>query len=347
MDRFNDKWIRVGGVALLLLNLFIADSGGGKRPLGAEIVYIALYLVFVLVILETGRFIILAMHRTFPAFVQGRKRFWTTCLYLFISNAILIPLTFNLFHWVRGMHAGNQPQFFVLSAIGGLLLALLQTGIYEGFSNFNRLRKLEQEREELLRLNLQSQFDSLKQQVNPHFLFNSINTVSSLISIDPQKAKKFLAEMSKVYRYLLKANEAELTSLQKELDFVQSYFHLLKTRFGEGLHLQVQVDAESRASLLPVLSLQLLVENAVKHNTIEAAQPLTITIAITSDRQLCVSNNLQKKINVLESNKVGLSTIMTKYKLLNQQEPVIRETADEFIVILPLLQTNVYERIDR
>jgi sensor histidine kinase YesM len=347
MEKINDKWIRIGGVALLLLNLFITDYSGDPRKLPDEIEYVLLYLVFVVLILETGRFIILSMHKKYPAFSQSRKRFWKTCFYVFLSNAVLIPFTFNAFHWLRGMHAGNQPAFFILSTIGSFILAVLQTGIYESFYNFNKLRKLEQEREELLRLNIQSQFDSLKQQVNPHFLFNSINTVSSLISIDPARAKKFLAEMSKVYRYLLKANEEELTTLEKELDFLHSYFHLLKTRFGEGLHLHLQVDEESKSLQLPVLSLQLLTENAVKHNTIDSDRPLTITIEATEDHRLCVKNNLQKKMNAIESNKVGLSTIMAKYKLLNQEEPLIKETAEEFIVILPLIQTKVYERIDR
>jgi len=95
------------------------------------------------------------------------------------------------------------------------------------------------------------------------------------------------------------------------------------------------------------LSLQLLIENAVKHNTIADEQPLVIIIETTSDNQLCVKNNLQKKLNAVDSNKVGLSTITAKYRLLNQHEPIIRESTDEFIVILQLIQTNVYERIDR
>jgi sensor histidine kinase YesM len=347
MERINDKWIRIGGIAFLLLNLFITGYSDNPRSVFEEIVYVALYLVSVTIILETGRYLILSLHKKYPAFAQSKRRFWTTVLYVFLSYAVLIPVTFNIFHWLRGMHAGNQPVFFVLSAVSGFILAILQTGIYESFYNFSRLRKLEQEHEELLRLNIQSQFDSLKQQVNPHFLFNSINTVSSLISIDPVRAKKFLAEMSKVYRYLLRASEEELTTLEKELTFLHSYFHLLKTRFGEGLHLQLNVDDESRPLLLPVLSLQLLIENAVKHNTIADEQPLVIIIETTSDNQLCVKNNLQKKLNAVDSNKVGLSTITAKYRLLNQHEPIIRESTDEFIVILQLIQTNVYERIDR
>jgi len=347
MEKINDKWIRLGGISLLLLNLFITDYSGDPRTLREEVIYVLLYLLFVSLLLETARFIILFMHKKYPAFAQSKKRFWKTCFYVTISNAVLIPFTFNLFHWLRGMHAGNQPAFFVASTLGSFVLALLHTGIYESFYNFNRLRKLEQEREELLRLNIQSQFDSLKQQVNPHFLFNSINTVSSLISVDPARAKKFLAEMSKVYRYLLRANEEELTTLEKELEFLHSFFHLLKTRFGEGLQLHIDIDEESKALLLPVLSLQLLMENAVKHNTIDAAQPLVISITAMQRRSLCVRNNLQKRMNVVESNKVGLSTILTKYKLLNQEEPVIRETEEAFVVILPLIQSKVYERIDR
>jgi two-component system LytT family sensor kinase len=346
MEKLNDKWIRIGSIILLLFNLFIVDNGPGARPFKYEVIYILLYLVFITAIMETGRWIIRSMHRKYASFQETRKRFWKSCLFVSLSNIVLIPFTYNLFHWLRGMTAGNHPAFLLICTIGGFILALVQTGIYESFYNFNRLGKLEKEREELLRVNLQSRFDSLKQQVNPHFLFNSINTVSSLISIDPARAKKFLAEMSKVYRYLLKANEEELTTLDKELDFLRSYFHLLKTRFGDGLQMQTAITDDSRNDLLPVLSLQLLLENAVKHNVIEPQRPLIITIESVSGDFLSIRNNLQKKLNVVDSNKVGLSTIIARYTLLKQGEPVIRQTETEFIVLLPLIKTYSYERVN-
>ena len=239
------------------------------------------------------------------------------------------------------MHPGNSPAFFISVFVGSIVLALIQTGIYEAFYYFSRLRRVEQEKEELLRINLQSQFDSLKQQVNPHFLFNSINTVSSLIDKDPQRAKKFLAEMSKVYRYLLQVNEEKLVTLETELKFVEPYFHLLKTRFNDALHLNLKIDDGYKNHLLPALTLQLLLENAIKHNIVERDRPLVIDVSVNSDGFLCVQNNLQRKKQHISSTKIGLANIIAKYKLLNQREIIVKETENEFSVLLPLIQNEV------
>jgi len=339
MGKINDTWIRIGGVALLSMNLFL--FGIGQRNAAEEMAYVAIYLASVILILETGRFIILYMHKKYDAVEKRIVRFWKTCLFVFLSDFILIISTFYLSHFIRHMHPGQTPVFFIAVLVSSIVLALIQTGIYEGFYYFARLRKLEQEKEELSRINLQSQFDSLKQQVNPHFLFNSINTVSSLIDKDPQKAKKYLAEMSKVYRYLLQANEEKLVSLETELKFVEPYFHLLKTRFNDALYLNLKIDQGYKDLLLPALTLQLLIENAIKHNVAERDRPLVIDIMTDEKGLLCVRNNLQKKKQNVMSTKIGLANIMAKYKLLNQQEIVIHETEMNFTVLLPLIKNDV------
>jgi sensor histidine kinase YesM len=342
MNKINDKWVRIGGVALLLLPLLLNEmtSPGFRRPLQAEIIYFALYIISVVLILECNRTIILSLHRKYAEPARSRKRFIKACIEVCASNFILILITFYVSHWIRGMQGSHNLPLFVSVFIVSIILAMAQVGIYEGFYYFTRLNKVEQEKEELLRVNLQSQFDSLKQQVNPHFLFNSINSVSSLIDKDPQNAKKYLTEMSKVYRYLLRTNEEELTSLHTELQFLDSYFHLLKTRFGAGLHLNISVDETFKNYFLPALTLQLLIENAVKHNVIDKSRPLTIYISTKENGWLCVKNNLQKRMNVIPSTQVGLANIMAKYKLLNQPEVIVEETTKEFTVLLPLIEIN-------
>jgi two-component system LytT family sensor kinase len=188
--------------------------------------------------------------------------------------------------------------------------------------------------------NLQSQLDSLKQQVNPHFLFNSLNTLSSLMRKDVNKAEKFLDELSKVYRYLLRNNEGELINLSTELQFIESFVHLLKTRYGDALQMTISVDEVAKNLLLPPLTLQLLVENAVKHNIIDKQMPLLITLETDDQLWLSVSNNLQKKSISLPSNKVGLSNIAGKYKLLEQPSIIISETKEKFTVSIPLIKNN-------
>lgn len=236
-----------------------------------------------------------------------------------------------------------------------LIAILLLVGINETSYSLSRWQKHQVNKEKLKKETLQGKLQSLKNQVNPHFLFNSLNSLSSLIADEPQRAEQFVDQMARVYRYLLQTNRSanddsladesdELTTLNAELAFIDSYYHLLKTRHGAGLHLNVSVDKQFRSYRLPPLTLQLLVENAVKHNVILASRPLHIEILTTSDGCLLVSNNLQKKtirpeLARLESTQVGLSNIRAKYQLLAQPEPIIKPGPTSFTVILPLLQT--------
>jgi len=174
--------------------------------------------------------------------------------------------------------------------------------------------------------------------VNPHFLFNSLNSLSSLINEDPEKAEKFLDEMSKVYRYLLRTNEEGLTTLESEMQFIQSYFHMLKTRYGEGLDMETNIDDHYMNYQIPPLTLQMLVENAVKHNMIMKNNPLKILIMTTNSGKLIVSNNLQRKDRMVSSNRVGLTNIVNKYRLMKKEEISVRDDGKEFAVVVPLIQ---------
>ena len=206
-------------------------------------------------------------------------------------------------------------------------------------------KESQEEKEQLEQLTLQHEFDTLKSQVNPHFLFNCFNTLSSLISEDPERAEKFLDELSKVYRYLLKSNEDGLSTLKAELKFIQSYFELLKTRHGNAIQMQIEVDKKYEQYLIPSLSLQLVVENAVKHNTISKTQPLVIDIFTTAGHKLVVNNNLQRKALKAPSNRVGILNIRAKYELLDQPGFQVVEDKKNYTIVLPLLWTNIRENV--
>jgi LytS/YehU family sensor histidine kinase len=229
--------------------------------------------------------------------------------------------------------------------ISSIYFAVTTVGLFEAVYYYSNYNRAESEKQELLRKNLQTQFDTLKSQVNPHFLFNSLNSLSSLISIDAQRAEQFVEELSGVYRYLLKSNERELNTLKDEIQFIKSYVYLLTTRFGKNLEVEINVDDAFNDHLLPPLTLQLLVENSVKHNIISSEQPLRIKIFTTPDASLHVVNNLQKKVRGVLSGKVGLSNIISKYELLRQKELTVKETLTEFIVIIPLIKAEEYESI--
>jgi len=248
---------------------------------------------------------------------------------------ILICLAFDQLHILNY-------QFTIKSCLGGVMTGFICTiinqAVYETDASYQRIKISQLEAERLKKEQLQTQLDSLKEQVNPHFLFNSLNSLSSLIVTHPEKAEEFVEEMSRVYRYLLRSNEEQLTSLQKEIAFIESYNHLLKTRFGSGFQPRISIEEALKEWLLPPMTLQLLMENAVKHNIVDPDTPLMVQL-YTQDEKLVVSNNLQKKNKSVVSNKVGLSNIISKYELLNYPEVEIKETENEFIVVLPLIKS--------
>lgn len=279
------------------------------------------------------------MLKLFPSHRDTVKR-----VVIFYSlNLLIVALTVTLICWIFDLFNILGFQFtmdaWTRSLIAGGICTIVNQAVYETEMSFRRIRASQLEAEQLKKAQLQTQLDSLKEQVNPHFLFNSLNSLSSLITTDPNKAEEFVVEMSSVYRYLLRSNEEQLTTLQKELEFIESYNLLLKTRFASGFKPVIKVEEKMKEYLLPPMTLQLLVENAVKHNIVDPDTPLTVQL-YTQDGKLIVTNNLQKKNKAVVSNKIGLSNIIQKYKLLNCADVEIKETANEFSVILPLIKNT-------
>jgi two-component system LytT family sensor kinase len=219
----------------------------------------------------------------------------------------------------------------------GLGLTMVATSMWEAEYIFKQWKDSLAEKEKLQQLTIQQEFETLKSQVNPHFLFNCFNTLSSLIAEDKKQAEIFLDELSKVYRYLLRNNEDGLSSLQTEIRFIESYYRLLKTRHGEAVQLSIETDKKYDQYLLPSLTLQMLVENAVKHNVLSKNKPLMIDIFTTPGNKLVVSNNLQLRTAKVPSNKVGHDNIKAKYELLNYTGFQVLKDKKTFSVVLPLI----------
>jgi hypothetical protein len=260
--------------------------------------------------------------------------------------ALLLPVMVNAAVFTRyGLHMllGARVAWWLdwidyLTSLGiQLFYHLVYFGVYEGWYLIRQWRQTYQEKEALVQSQWQSRFNLLKSQVNPHFLFNSLNALSSLIDESPSQASRFVDELSSMYRYLLQANEQELVLLSTELTFIESYAHLLQTRHGGGLIIQKEVSEAYLTSFVPPLTLQLLIENAVKHNVVQVNQPLFIEITTTQAGQLQVRNNLQRKNSRSISNGVGLANIAAKYRMLTQHDIVIEDQAGHFTVLLPLL----------
>ncbi len=186
--------------------------------------------------------------------------------------------------------------------------------------------------------NLQSQFDVLRQQVNPHFLFNSLNVLTSLIKIEPDLAEQFSEHLSKVYRYVLENKDNELVSLSTELKFLDAYIFLLNIRFVDKIKVNISIPDNKLNNKLIPLAMQLLIENAIKHNIMSKSAPLVIDIFIDKNNFLNIINNLQERPTHIVSTGVGLKNIENRYLLLNNTKPVFEKTETQFVAKVPLVE---------
>jgi LytS/YehU family sensor histidine kinase len=198
-------------------------------------------------------------------------------------------------------------------------------------------RKSAIEAEQLKTQQYAQQYQTLKDQLNPHFLFNSFNVLSNLVYESPDTAARFIRQLSKIYRYVLEVQQEKLVRLSSELEFAENFLSLQKIRFEEGLLYKIEVNTKADF-YLPPLSLQMLLENAIKHNIASMADPLFIEILLEGN-QLIVKNNLQLKSSLSEeSTGIGLSNIRKRYELLTDEAVLIQENADLFMVKLPLIE---------
>lgn len=190
---------------------------------------------------------------------------------------------------------------------------------------------------ELQKENLQSQFEVLKQQVNPHFLFNSLNVLTSLIKVDPDLAESFTENLSKVYRYVLENKDKDLVSLSTELDFIKAYVFLINIRFMDKVFVNIDIKPRHYDLMVLPMALQLIIENAIKHNSFSKQKPLIISLFVENDSILVTENNLQIRDTYIQSTGVGLSNIRNRYTLITGKEPHFEKTEEKFIVKIPLV----------
>ncbi|MCI4669112.1 MAG: histidine kinase [Bacteroidia bacterium] len=209
--------------------------------------------------------------------------------------------------------------------------------LYELAYFLEEWKKNIQQREALTREHIQSQFEALKKQLDPHFLFNSLNSLASLIDPANQPAQDYLERLSDVYRYVLDTRKKATNTVKDELEFLNSYIYLNKVRFRDNLQIKLDVGTDSLNKHIPALSLQLLVENAIKHNIISKEKPLQIQVFDEQDT-LIVSNNKQIKNTLGPSNKIGLQNIQNRYDLLGGKRLIVSTDTRMFSVKLPLLK---------
>jgi sensor histidine kinase YesM len=282
----------------------------------------------------------------YPCLHESRQRISSKLLILVIIMPPSVLLIFFVYHYFHILGYQLKSIHLLKGLLLGLSVNLVFETLYEADFMFSKYKESKAEKETIEQLSVAQEFDTLKSQVNPHFLFNCFNTLSSLITVDKQKAEAFLNELSKVYRYLLRNNEEGVSTVENEIKFIRSYYKLLQTRHGEAVQLNIQIDKRYDAYLLPSLSLQLLAENVVKHNVLSKNKPLVIDIFTTAANKLVVNNNLQRRGVKAPSNNVGLQNIKAKYELLKQPGFQVIEDDKNFTVVLPLIWNNSSNRKD-
>ncbi len=222
----------------------------------------------------------------------------------------------------------------------GLSVTLIVILAFHIIYYYNKSQKKRVKESQIVARTESAKFESLKNQLDPHFLFNSLNVLTSLIGENPRQAEKFTTKLSKVYRYVLEQKDKDLISLNEELKFARSYMQLLQMRFEEAVSYDIPDIASKEELKIVPLSLQLLLENAVKHNVITANQPLSIHI-YEERGYLVVENNKNPKASLEKSTKVGLRNIKQRYQLITERKVLIEEKDSKFRVGLPLLTREI------
>ncbi|HQD44425.1 MAG TPA: 2TM domain-containing protein [Kaistella sp.] len=320
-------------------------------PLNALLTF-AISLMYSLIIGLGNGFVNDFLTRRFSWVEQTKTRVILGIIATFLVNVILVLLC-NYVTYILILKK-NANDFFTgnmgISNWITINIALLVSAILHAKSFMEEWKKSTRKEvveQKIIAKSANAQFESLKNQLDPHFLFNSLNVLSSLIDENPNLAQRFTSSMSKIYRYVLEQKDKELVTVEEELDFAKTYCELLKTRFEDSVNFEVEVK-DMKGFVVP-LSLQLLLENCIKHNFATSAKPLIIKI-YSENGNLIVENNLQAREQVKEREGIGLSNIVQRYSLITNRNVFIEKSEDYFKVKIPLLTeklTNMTTNINK
>jgi two-component system LytT family sensor kinase len=282
------------------------------------------------------------LNKKFPWSEATTKRAIISIVTILIANIVLVYFC-NYMNFVVFQKAATTEEYFsgkynfinwFTINVALLISAFLHAkGFMEELKKSSKKEVVEQK---LIAKSANAQFESLKNQLDPHFLFNSLNVLSSLIDENPVQAQKFTASMSKIYRYVLEQKDKELVTIEDEIEFAKTYCGLLKTRFEDSVNFIFDIKEEDLRKFVVPLSLQLLLENCIKHNLATSSKPLLIGIFTEGDT-LCIENNLQIREQIKESAGIGLANIVQRYSLLTKKNVFIEKSEDYFKVKLPVL----------
>ncbi|MDD4799741.1 MAG: histidine kinase [Proteiniphilum sp.] len=268
-------------------------------------------------------------------FLHRPRIMWLLLLGLFVVLIFLSPL-FSQLQWWWFRAQVSPGAYSTLNYVKDLIILIISFLFTMLIYFINQSQEKVTENQYLVYENLQNRYNALKNQTDPHFLFNSLNTLNGLIGYDDQRARDYVEQLSCVFRYTMQ--NREVSRLSDELEFAESYIYLMKIRYNDGLDVQIRMDDEKKGYYMIPSGLQLLIENAIKHNVVSRRSPLHIVIETLSDDKLRVENNLQIKTGERQSNGLGLSNLNEQYRLMFGKEIVVCADGGLFSVEIPLVK---------
>jgi two-component system LytT family sensor kinase len=276
---------------------------------------------------------------------KNQKRAFVKFLLILLGYGLFICMVYPLvfFHFILKIPISRCINTILWTALFSLIADYIIISVYYINIILNHYKKSIETQEMLKRENITAQYETLKNQINPHFLFNSLNTISTLITKNPETAEKFIKQLSEVYRYVLEYKDKDLVDIETELKFIDSYIYLHKIRFADNLVINNSI--KTGDFYIAPLSIQILVENAVKHNIISDSKPLTLEL-YCEESYLVVANNLQKKKIIESKDKIGLENIKSRYDILSDKPVIIEESEEKFVVKIPLIYSSQYDHIN-
>ncbi len=326
------RWIGI------LLVAFIAMDGPDDNHLASEPFWYR-YLVsflFTTIYWNGACLVIFHFRKKYPEISKTPTRLVLSALGIILwmsIGGIPLKLALGLCEFSELFKPTTHTEFLPFNFVAALVVSLT----YEAFYFFEKWKEQFRLNEQLKNQQVRTQYEVLQNQMSPHFLFNCLNTLATIIPEDSQVAVSFTEKLSEVYRYILQNKDRELVALKEEIEFVKSYLFLLRMRYPDNLTFDFSINHKYFDLTIPPLTIQMLIENAIKHNVVSKARPLHIDIYIENGESIIVKNNLQRKESLAKSTKTGLENIRKRYSILGGKEIDVITSATNFMVAVPLI----------
>jgi LytS/YehU family sensor histidine kinase len=336
---FNDVWFMMIGIIILgFVTDYLFNNSFARYPFWKAVSHWSISLCFSIVNWCVMRAYFIYLRKKLPKVEQVGKRALILFFAIVISVTTIDAIGGTIIGYILDANYYFSERYRVLLPI--IIISMMVMAIYEAIYFYTQLKKSIRQEEQAKQVVIMAQLDALRNQAQPHFFFNSLNTLRDIIDQNSKEdAKQFVDKLSDVYRYILDAGDANVIPLRDELKFANAYVHIQKERFGANLQLNLQLPETVLDALIVPMSLQLLLENAIKHNIISRSKPLTINVNYKED-YLVVNNKIQAKSTQLPSTKLGLINMQKRHDLISEKRPKIENNGEEFTVFVPLLKLS-------